>query len=74
MVVVHKGRHGADLYGVGIIGRVLKQTVVWIKQLARHQEEELSRRATVVQPAFNSSKQTDIQGFVRAVRLSERTQ
>lgn len=52
MVVIHKGRHGADLNGVGVISRVLKQPVVWIKQLTGHQEEELSRRAAVVQPTF----------------------
>ncbi len=49
MVVVDEGRHGADLDGVGVIGWILKQTVVWVKKLPWHQKEELSWRATVVQ-------------------------
>lgn len=49
-MVVDKGRHGADLDGVGVVGRVLEQAVVGVKELTRHQEKELSRRATVVQP------------------------
>lgn len=60
MVVIHKGGHGADLNGVGVISRVLKQPVIWIKQLTGHQEEELSRRAAIVQPTLKkTTTQTD---------------
>lgn len=54
MVVVHKGRHGADLDGVRVVGRVFKQAVVRVEQLSGHQEEKLSGGATVVQPADNT--------------------
>lgn len=49
VMVVHERRHGADLNGVGVIGRILEQTVVRVKELPRHQKEKLSRRAAVVQ-------------------------
>ena len=47
-MVVHEGRHGADLHSVGVVGRVLKQAVVRVEELSRHQEEELSGGAAVV--------------------------
>lgn len=51
MVVVHEGGHGADLDGVRVVGRVLKEAVVRVEQLSGHQEEELSWGPAVVQPA-----------------------
>lgn len=50
MVVVHEGRHWADLHSVGVIGWVLKESIIRVKELTGHQEEELPRWATVVQP------------------------
>ena len=49
-LILHKGRHGADLHGVGVVGRVLKQTIVGVEELLGQQEEELSGGAAVVQP------------------------
>lgn len=54
MVVVHKGRHGADLDRVRVVGWVFKQAVVRVEQLSGHQEEKLSGGSTVVQPADNT--------------------
>lgn len=54
MVVVHKGRHGADLDRVRVVGGVFKQAVVRVEQLSGHQEEKLSGGSTVVQPADNT--------------------
>lgn len=51
VLVVHKGRHRGDLDGVRVVGGVLEQAVVWVEQLPRQQEEELPRRAPVIQPA-----------------------
>lgn len=50
MMIVDEGGHGADLDSVGVVGRVLEQAVVGVKELARHQEKELSGRAAVIQP------------------------
>lgn len=50
-MVFHKGRHGADLHCVGVIGGVLKESIVRVEELLRQKEEELSRRTTVVQAA-----------------------
>lgn len=50
-MVFYKGRHGADLHGVGVIGRVLEESVVGVKELLRQKEEEFSRRTAVVQAA-----------------------
>lgn len=36
MVVVHEGGHGADLDGVRVVGRVLKEAVVRVEQLSGH--------------------------------------
>ena len=47
-MVLNECRHGADLNGVGVVGRVLKQAIVRIEQLLRQEEEELSGRAAVV--------------------------
>lgn len=55
MVVVDEGRHGADLDGVGVIGWILKQAVVWVKKLPWHQKEKLSGRATVVQSEWEQN-------------------
>ena len=49
--VFHKGWHGTDLYGVGVIGWVLKQAVVRVEQFPRNQEEKLTGRPTVVKSA-----------------------
>ena len=48
-MVLYKGGHGADLDSVGVVGRVLEQAVVRVEELLGEQEEELSRRAAVVQ-------------------------
>lgn len=56
MVIVHEGGHGADLDRVGVIGRVLKQTIIRVEQLPGNQEEELSGRPAVVQPATRYNK------------------
>lgn len=69
-MVVDEGRHGADLDGVGVIGRVLEQAVVGVKELTRHQEKELSRRATVVQPV---NTRTNFTHFTSASVSSEGT-
>lgn len=50
-MVFYKCRHGADLYCVGIICRVLKESIVGVEELLRQKEEELSGRTTVVQAA-----------------------
>lgn len=50
MVIVYEGGHGADLNGVGVIGRVFKQTIIRVEQFPGYQKEELSGRPTVVQP------------------------
>lgn len=52
VVIVHESRHGADLDCVGVISRVLKQTIIRVEQLPGNQEEELPGRPTVVQPAM----------------------
>lgn len=57
-MVVYEGRHGADLNGVGVVGGVLKQAVVRVEQLSRHQEEKLSGRAAVVQAATHTGRHT----------------
>lgn len=49
-VIFNKGRHGADLYGVSVVGWVLKQPIIGIEELLRQKEKEFSGRATVVQP------------------------
>lgn len=51
MVVVHKGRHGAYLDSVSVIGRVFKQAIVRVEELSGYQEEELSGGSAVVQTA-----------------------
>lgn len=56
MVIVHEGGHGADLDRVGVIGRVLKQTIIRVEQLPGNQEEELPGRPAVVQPATRCNK------------------
>lgn len=55
VVIVHKGRHGADLDRVGVISRVLKQTIIRVEQLPGNQEKELSGRSTVVQPVTHAN-------------------
>lgn len=49
MVVVHERRHGGDLHRVGVVGGVLEQAVVRVEELPGQQEEELPRRAAVVE-------------------------
>lgn len=49
-MVLYEGWHGADLDGVGVVGRVLKESVVGIKELLGQEEEELPGRPAVVQP------------------------
>lgn len=49
MVIIYEGRHGADLDGVGVVGRIFKKTIVGVEELPGHQEKELSGRSTVVQ-------------------------
>ena len=49
-LVLHEGWHGADLHGVGVVGRVLKQTIIRVEQLLGQQEEELPGGPAVVQP------------------------
>ena len=56
VVVVYKGRHGADLHCVRVIGWIFKQAVVRVEQLSGHQEEELSGGTTVVQSAKQESE------------------
>lgn len=56
-MVFHKRRHGADLHGVSIICRILKESVVRVEELLRQKEEELSRRTTVVQAAKEAEAQ-----------------
>lgn len=60
MVVVHEGRHGADLDRVRVVGRVLEQAVVRVEQLSGHQEEKLSGGSAVVQPAAVTHENTQI--------------
>ena len=47
-VILDEGGGGADLYSVGVIGRILKQAIVGVEDLSGDQEEELTRGATVV--------------------------
>lgn len=54
VMIVHEGRHGANLDRVGVISRVLKQTIIRVEQLPGNQEEELSGRPAVVQPATHT--------------------
>lgn len=49
MVIVDKGRHGWDLHGVGVVGRVLEEAVVGVEELPWQQEEELPGGAPIVQ-------------------------
>lgn len=56
-IVFYKRRHGADLHCVSVICRILKESIVRVEELLRQKEEELSRRATVVQAA----KETQVQ-------------
>lgn len=48
-VVLNEHGGGADLNGVGVIGRVLKEAIVWIEDLTREKEKELSRWSTIVE-------------------------
>lgn len=50
MMIVYEGRHGADLNRVGVVGRIFKQTIIWVKEFSGNQEEELSGGSTVIQP------------------------
>lgn len=50
-MVFYKCRHGADLYCVSIVCRVLKESIIRVEELLRQKEEELSGRTTVVQAA-----------------------
>lgn len=47
-VVLNEHGGGANLNCVGVIGRVLKEAIVWIEDLTREKEKELSRRSTIV--------------------------
>ena len=38
-----------DLHGVGVVGRVLEEPVVWVEHLSGEQEEELPGGSAVVQ-------------------------
>lgn len=58
MVVVHKGRHGADLDSVRVVGGVFKEAVVRVEQFSGHQEEKLSGGSAVVQPAAVTQSNT----------------
>jgi len=49
-LVLHEGGHGADLDGVGVVGRVLEEAVVGVEELLGQQEEELPGGPAVVQP------------------------
>lgn len=33
MVIVYEGGHGTDLDGVGVVGRVFKQTIIRVEEL-----------------------------------------
>lgn len=56
VVVVHKGRHGADLDSVRVVGWIFKQAIVGVEEFSGHQEEKLSGGPTVVQPATQISQ------------------
>ena len=49
MSVLHKHGDWTDLDGVGVISGVLKQSVIRVEELPGEEEEELSRRTSVVQ-------------------------
>lgn len=55
-VIFNKGRHGADLYSVSVVGGILKQPVIGIEELLRQKEEEFSGGAAVVQPGKEKVK------------------
>lgn len=55
MCVLHKGREWADLHGVAVDGRVLKQSIVGVEQLSGQQEEKLPGGTTIVQPEKQST-------------------
>ena len=47
-VVVDERGGGADLNHVGVVGRVLKQTVVGVEDLMRQEEKELTTWTTTI--------------------------
>ena len=47
--ILNLGRLGADLDGVRSMGRVLKQSIVWVEQLSGELEEKLTLWTTVVE-------------------------
>lgn len=47
--VVHIQRHRTHLNSVSIIGRILKQTIIWIEHLTRQKEKELPRWSAIIQ-------------------------
>lgn len=49
VTIVDERRQRRQLYGVRVVCRVLKQSVVRIEQFARQQKEELARRPTVIE-------------------------
>ena len=51
-VVLQEHGGGADLNSVRVVCRVLKEAVVGIEDLAREEEEELSRWASIVQTVW----------------------
>ena len=48
-VILYEHGCGADLDCVRVVGRVLKEAIVWIEDLTRQEEEEFSRWTTIVQ-------------------------
>lgn len=70
MLVVDEGGHRGDLHGVRVVGRVLEQAVVRVEQLTRQQEEELTGRPTVVQPAKQHTNVNEICSSMNMAQIS----
>lgn len=69
-MVFHKCRHGTDLHRVGIICRILKESIVRVEELLRQKEEEFSRRTTVIQAAEEAEARESIMNRKQGTYLS----
>lgn len=48
--VLDEGCGGANLNGVSVVGRVLKEPVIRVEDLSREKEEEFSTGASIIEP------------------------
>ena len=52
VVIFNEGGHGGYLDGIGIVGGILKKTVIRVEQFPRDEKKELSGGSSVVQAVF----------------------